>query len=103
MNAISLAKQTVTIAGGRQIAYYDSRSQDGPFRFGRSSCCAASRSRKLMLIGSKFVPIVERKARIIIPDLADMAAALLQRDDVYEMDAFAEDLLHLLDALVSIR
>lgn len=99
MNAISLAKQTVTIAGGRQIAYYDSRSQDDH-----------SDSADLVAVllhgfcGSssyweQILPIVERKARIIIPDLRGHGRSGAPTDDVYEMDAFAEDLLLLLDAL----
>ncbi|MFC5652832.1 alpha/beta fold hydrolase [Paenibacillus solisilvae] len=99
MKALSLANQSITIAGGRQIAYYDSQSQEKsavstePAAVFLHGFCGSS------AYWEQLLPIVESRARILIPDLRGHGSSSAPADDVYEMDAFAEDLFLLLDAL----
>lgn len=99
MNVLSLSNETVTLADGRQIAYYDSYKQ--------TDSTASTEPAAVFLHGfcgsssyfEQILPLVERQARIIIPDLRGHGRSSAPSEDSYEMDVFAEDLLLLLDAL----
>ncbi|BBH21805.1 alpha/beta hydrolase [Paenibacillus baekrokdamisoli] len=99
MSEISIANQIVTASGGRQIAYFDSGSQGNkggssePVIVLLHGFCGSS------AYWERIVPLLENKGRIIVPDLRGHGRSSAPEEQVYEIDAFADDLLLLLNEL----
>ncbi|MBW7476769.1 alpha/beta hydrolase [Paenibacillus oenotherae] len=98
MTVHSLANHNLTLSSGLQLAYYDS---------GEGSGVLAENSAIVLLHGfcgsssywESIIPRIQGLGRILIPDLRGHGRSSAPDDAVYAMEAFADDLLQLVDAL----
>lgn len=92
---VSIANSTLTLASGLELAYYDSNDEgaEAPVLVLLHGYCGSSSYWELV------VPELTRFARVIAPDARGHGLSAAPADEVYKMDAFAEDIEELLKHL----
>lgn len=98
MSIHSLANNQMKLPGGLQISYYDTGEVNGVL---------ADQSAIVLLHGycgssrywENIIPRITGLGRILIPDLRGHGGSSAPEEPVYRIEAFAEDLLELIEAL----
>jgi 3-oxoadipate enol-lactonase len=98
MTILSLANRTAALPNGFQAAYYDSDTGSGMLPENTAivllhGYCGSS------AYWEKIVPQLEELGRLIVPDLRGHGRSSAPEEEIYRMDAFAEDLALLLEEL----
>lgn len=92
---VSIANSTLTLASGLELAYYDSIDEgaEAPVLVLLHGYCGSSS------YWEQVVPELTRFARVIAPDARGHGLSAAPADEVYAMEAFAEDVEELLKQL----
>lgn len=92
---VSIANSTIALASGLELAYYDSVDQgaEEPVLVLLHGYCGSSS------YWEHVIPDLARFARVIAPDARGHGLSAAPADEVYPMEAFAEDVEELLEQL----
>jgi pimeloyl-ACP methyl ester carboxylesterase len=92
---VSIANSTITLASGLELAYYDSvdHGSDAPVLVLLHGYCGSSS------YWEQVVADLARFARVIAPDARGHGLSAAPADEIYKMEAFAEDVEELLRQL----
>ncbi|XEC93597.1 alpha/beta fold hydrolase [Paenibacillus tarimensis] len=96
MNEHSIANHIHILAGGHELAYYDSGMNT---EHGSRTAVLLHGYCGSSAYWSKVVPLLETTCRVIAPDLRGHGSSDAPKEDIYSMESFAEDVLGLLNGL----